>query len=192
MKSCLSRGKPSICLRLAEVAACAALLSTTSVSCASPGDAAGDGEARVYVLEANPSVRASAVRSAITESGATNLGFVPKGAWRIRATAGQLAAVRKSGLFTAVREYAPSEKGTPVADAAPAIYVVTPFKDADAAAVRAAVAAVPGCEIVSKADEMTLRVRMTQAGFQEAAKIKDIQSISRWFEPKLHSEDFKR
>ena len=169
---------------MAETVAVAAAVSALSVSCAPAGGGADDGAAKVYVLEADPSVYASALREAIAGAGVTNLAVMPNGGWCVRATEKQLVEIRKDGLFTSAREYAPKDKGTPPAkDAVPDVYVVTPFPDVDAAAVRAAVAALPGCEIVSKDGEAILRVRMGLDGFQAAAGLRDVQTISEWREP---------
>lgn len=173
--------------------AAAVAVSALSVSCkASEGidPPAADGagidppSAKVHVLEANPAAYASALREAVAKAGAANLAVMPNGGWCVRATEKQLAELRKDGLFTSAREYAPSDKGTPPAkDAAPAVYVVTFFPDVDAAAVRAAVAALPGCEVVSRDGEAILRVQMGLTGFLAAAGLCDVQAISEWREP---------
>lgn len=186
----VNKARRSSSMTIALAAALTA--SALSVSCkASEGlapPAADDAPAaaKVYVLEADPSAYASAVREAIAGAGAANLAVMPDGCWCVRATDRQLAEIRKDGLFTSAREYAPKDKGTPPAkDAVPAVYVVTPFPDVDAAAVRTAVAALPGCEVVSKDGEAILRVRMGLDGFQVAAGLRDVQSLSEWREPRF-------
>ena len=151
--------------------------------------AAAPSNAVVCVLGVAPEVRSAAARKAIADAGAERLNALPGGACLVRGTAEQLAAVLETGVFSTGREYLPSDKGpSPAPDAAPAIFVVTPFRDVDAASLRTAVAALPGCEVVSGSAESVLRVRMGAAGFHAVAAHPDVQSVSPWFEPTINTK----
>ena len=142
----------------------------------------------VCVLGIAPEVRSSAARKAIADAGAERLGALPGGACLARGSAAQLAAAIETGVFSTGREYLPSDKGpSPAPDAAPAVFVVSPFPGADSAALRAALAAIPGCEIVSDPAQSPLRARLSPSAYRAVAALPDVQALSPWFEPTILS-----
>ena len=150
--------------------------------------AASPSNAVVCVLGLSPEVRSSAARKAIADAGAERLSALPGGACLARGTAAQLAAVLETGVFSTGREYLPSDKGpSPAPDAAPAVFAVSPFPGTDSAVLCAALAAIPGCDIVSDPADSPLRARLSPSAHRAAAALPDVQALSPWFEPTILS-----
>ena len=150
-----------------------------------------------YDLDETPS---SAARKAIAESGATLLSPVSGGAYLVRATATQALAILDAGIVAAAREYLAEDKIAPglsggLENAAPStgaansrILVVSFFHDCEPAAVKEAIAAIDGCEVLDGADGM-FRVSATSAAIPCVASLPQIQSIGPWLEPKAAFQD---
>ncbi len=152
----------------------------------------------VYIVKADPSVAASKVRRAIEAAGAENLRYVPGGAWLVRGTQAQYRDILENDFFDATRSYEADDKGVELpapgegekgfVPGAPAgaIYVVSLFKGADAAAIRGKLSATAGCELLSAEDE-TIRVRATGTAFHKVCALTDVESVTEWFEPRLNN-----
>lgn len=144
--------------------------------------AEAEGAAAVWVLQYDvETTRSSAVRAAVSESGAELLDPVSGGAYLVRGTPAQALAVIDAAGVAAAREYRLEDK---LVEGMQTEAVVSLFSGADEARARKTFAAIPGCEVLGGGDG-TLRVRATAPALAAVAADSDVQAVGPWQEPVL-------